>query len=40
MVMWGWGGAGEREVRVRGKRERRVQVAPFIVGWAILALAR
>ena len=52
MATWrGWegkaerGGAMEQEEeqenkRIRGKRVRRGQAAPFIVGWAILAVAR
>jgi hypothetical protein len=34
------GGSKSKSKRVRGKRERRGQAAPFIVGWAILAVAR
>ena len=33
-------GQGNKSKRLRGKRARRGQVAPFIVGWAILAVAR
>jgi hypothetical protein len=37
----GEGGTRRQESkRVRGKRERRGQTAPFIVDWAILAVAR
>jgi hypothetical protein len=36
------GGSKRKSKRIRGKRERerRGQAAPFIVGWAYLAVAR
>lgn len=34
------GERGSKGERVRGKRARRGQAALFIVGWAILAVAR
>jgi hypothetical protein len=33
-------GSKNKSKRIRGKRGRRGQAAPFIVGWAILAVAR